>query len=394
MDYAELKKKFIEIYGEGEIRIFSAAGRVNLIGEHIDYNGGYVLPAALNLRCAVLARPNNTDKIKLAFTTLNERVVLDKNNLQNYKHLKYGNYQAGVAYMMLQAGFNIVGCDLLYDATVPFGSGLSSSAAIEVGTALAFATFSKESGNTPKDIDLAELAVLCQKAENQYVGVNSGIMDQFASAMGKKDHAILLDCSTLKYEYVPLNLLGYSLVIINTNKPRSLADSKYNERRAECEEALKILQKSLDINNLCEISPQTFEANKHLLSGKIKDRAEHCVYEQNRVIKSVVALKKGDLIKFGQLLNESHKSLKELYEVTGIELDTLAETAQNTPGCIGSRMTGAGFGGCAVSLVKTENVQDFVDHVTRVYTEKIGYPPSVYNTSIADGAYEIIEEIV
>ncbi|HHW89817.1 MAG TPA: galactokinase [Clostridiales bacterium] len=391
MDFTKLKKKFAEIYGEGEIRVFSAAGRVNLIGEHIDYNGGYVLPAALNLRCAVLARPNNTDKIRIAFTTLDERVVLDKNNLQNYKHLKYGNYQAGVAYVMQEAGFSIVGCDLLYDSTVPFGSGLSSSAAIEVSTALALATFSKESGNTAKDIGLVELAVLSQKAENRYVGVNSGIMDQFASAMGKKDHAILLDCSTLKYEYVPLNLLDYSLVIINTNKPRSLADSKYNERRAECEEALKILQKSLDIDNLCEISPQTFEANKHLLSGKIKDRAEHCVYEQDRVIKSIEALKKGDLIKFGQLLNESHKSLKELYEVTGIELDTLAETAQKTPGCIGSRMTGAGFGGCAVSLVKTQNVQDFVERVTRVYTQKIGYSPSVYNTSIADGAYEIKE---
>ncbi|HEY8423941.1 MAG TPA: galactokinase [Clostridia bacterium] len=389
MNLKELKKKFVEIYGEGEIRVFSAAGRVNLIGEHIDYNGGYVLPAALDLTCKVLARPNNSNQIKIAFTSLSDKVVLDIDNLGSYKDLKYGNYQAGVAYVMRQEGFTIVGCDLLYDATVPFGSGLSSSAAIEVSTALTLAVFSKEAGNASKDIDLIELAVLSQKAENQYVGVNSGIMDQFASAMGKKDSAILLDCASLKYEYVPLDLKDYSLVIINTNKPRSLADSKYNERRAECEQALKIIKERLDIKNLCDISPEVFEKHKHLLSGKIKDRAEHCVYEQERVKQSVEALKKGDLIRFGQLLNESHKSLKELYEVTGVELDTLAETAQNTPGCIGARMTGAGFGGCVVSLVNKQALQDFISNVTKVYTEKIGYPPSVYSASIADGAYEI-----
>lgn len=388
MDYELLKKKFNELYGEGEVRIFSAAGRVNLIGEHIDYNGGYVLPAALDLTSTVLARPNNSNQIRIAFTTLPDRVALDIDNLQNYKSLKYGNYQAGVAYVMKQAGYTIVGCDLLYDANVPFGSGLSSSAAIEVSTALTLATFSKEAGNS-KGIDLVELALLSQKAENQYVGVNSGIMDQFASAMGKKDHAILLDCATLKYEHVPLNLLNYSLVIINTNKPRSLADSKYNERRAECEEALMILRKHLDINNLCEITPETFEKYKYLLSGKIKDRAEHCVYEQDRVKQSVEAMKKGDLIRFGQLLNESHKSLKELYEVTGIELDTLVETAQKSPGCIGSRMTGAGFGGCAVSLVEKQYLREFIEDVTKAYIQKIGYAPSVYNTVIADGAFEV-----
>ncbi|HEY8389364.1 MAG TPA: galactokinase [Clostridia bacterium] len=389
MNYNELKKKFIEIYGEGEIRIFSAAGRVNLIGEHIDYNGGNVMPAALDLACTVLARINKTDKINLAFTTAPNREVLDINHLDQYKGLKFGNYQAGVAFVMQQEGFSIVGCDLLYDASVPFGSGLSSSAAIEVATAITFATFSKESGNTDKGIDLVELACLSQKAENKYIGVNSGIMDQFASAMGKAEHAILLDCSTLKYEYVPLKLGEYSLVIANTNKPRGLADSKYNERRAECEEALSILKKEVNINNLCEMSPQIFEQHKHLLKGKIRDRAEHCVYEQDRVHKSVLAMKKGDLKEFGQLLNQSHKSLKELYEVTGIELDTLAETAQKTPGCIGSRMTGAGFGGCTVSLVKTDMVDSFIQKVTKEYTQKIGYAPTFYNTKIADGAYEV-----
>lgn len=389
MNYNELKKKFVEIYGEGEIRIFSAAGRVNLIGEHIDYNGGNVMPAALDLACTVLARINKTDKINLAFTTASNREVLDINHLDQYKGLKFGNYQAGVAFVMQQEGFSIVGCDLLYDASVPFGSGLSSSAAIEVATAITFATFSKESGNTDKGIDLVELACLSQKAENKYIGVNSGIMDQFASAMGKAEHAILLDCSTLKYEYVPLILGEYSLVIANTNKPRSLADSKYNERRAECEEALSILKKAVNINNLCEMSPQIFEQHKHLLKGKIRDRAEHCVYEQDRVHKSVLAMKKGDLKEFGQLLNQSHKSLKELYEVTGIELDTLAETAQKTPGCIGSRMTGAGFGGCTVSLVKTDMVDSFIQKVTKEYTQKIGYAPTFYNTKIADGAYEV-----
>lgn len=389
MKYNDLKKKFNEIYGEGEIRIFSAAGRVNLIGEHIDYNGGNVMPAALDLACTVLARKNKTDKIKLAFTTLDNREVLDINSLEHYKNLEYGNYQVGVAYVMQQAGFDIIGCDLLYDASVPFGSGLSSSAAIEVATAITLATFSKENGNTKKDIDLVELALLSQKAENKYVGVNSGIMDQFASAMGKAEQAILLDCSTLKYEYVPLKLGDYSLVIANTNKPRSLADSKYNERRAECEQALSILKKTLDINNLCEMSPEMFEKNKHLLNGKIRDRAEHCVYEQDRVNKSVTAMRNGDLLAFGQLLNQSHQSLKELYEVTGIELDTLAKTAQKTQGCIGSRMTGAGFGGCTVSLVKKDMVNDFIKHVTKEYTQKIGYAPTFYNTAIADGAYEV-----
>ena len=389
MNYTDLKKRFVEIYGEGEIRIFSAAGRVNLIGEHIDYNGGNVMPAALNLACTVIARPNKSDKINLAFTTIDNREVLDINKLEQYKTLKYGNYQAGVAYVMQKEGFSIVGCDMLYDASVPFGSGLSSSAAIEVSTALTLATFSKESGNNKKDIDLVELAVLSQKAENQYVGVNSGIMDQFASAMGKAEHAIVLDCSTLKCQYVPLKLGDYSLVIANTNKPRSLADSKYNERRSECEQALSILQKSLDINNLCEMSPDIFTQNKHLLSGKIKDRAEHCVFEQDRVNKSVIAMTNGNLKEFGQLLNKSHQSLKDLYEVTGIELDTLAETAQKVQGCIGSRMTGAGFGGCTVSLVKTDMVDSFIEEVTKIYTKKIGYAPTFYNTTICNGAYEV-----
>lgn len=394
MNANEIKKEFLKIYGEGKVRLFSAAGRVNLIGEHIDYNGGYVMPAALNLTCTVAARQNNSDIISLAFTTLPDRIELDINNLGSYKDLKYGDYQAGVAYMMQNAGYHISGCELLFDASVPFGSGLSSSAAIEVAMAYTLAVFSKELNKNDKDINLVDLALLSQKAENKYVGVNSGIMDQFASAMGKRDNAILLDCSTLKYEYVPLKLGDYTLVIANTNKPRSLADSKYNERRAECEQALEIFKKTLDINNLCEITPEVFENNKHLIKDNIiRNRSEHCIYEQQRVIDSVKYLRAGDLIHFGKLLNESHKSLKELYEVTGKELDTLAAAAQDTDGCIGSRMTGAGFGGCTVSLVKKSFITKFIQNVTQKYQEKIGYAPTFYNTEIADGAYEIKDNI-
>lgn len=242
MEPNDLKKRFVGIYGgdESDLRVFSAAGRVNLIGEHIDYCGGKVFPAALNLRTTVVARKNGENVIRLAATTIDDRVTLDIGNLNAYRDLKWGDYQAGVAYVMQQAGYEIVGCDLLYDTTVPFGSGLSSSASIEVATGMTLATFSGEAGG--KGVDLVQLAVLGQKSENTYNGVNCGIMDQFASSLGKKDHAILLDCKTLDYEYVPLDLGCYSLVIANCNKPRSLQDSKYNERRAEVEKAFELLK--------------------------------------------------------------------------------------------------------------------------------------------------------
>lgn len=389
MKIEEIVNRFRAEYGEGEVRLFSAAGRVNLIGEHIDYCGGPVFPAALNLRCVVAARKRNDNKIRLCATTIDDKVELDIGNLDAYRDLNWGDYQAGVAYTMQQLGYKVVGCDLLYDADVPFGSGLSSSASIEVATAMTLATFSAEAGG--KGVDKVELAVLSQKSENEYNGVNCGIMDQFASSMGKKDNAILLDCKTLEYRYVPLDLGDYALVIANCNKKRSLGDSKYNERRAETEEALRLLQTELpEIACLADVTPTMFEAKKHLLSGKVADRARHVVYECQRVKDSVAALDKGDILRFGELLNQSHMSLKDLYEVTGNELDALSGAARKHPACIGSRMTGAGFGGCTVSLVKKDAVDDFIKTVDAEYTAATGIKASFYNTTIADGAQELL----
>ena len=390
MEINQLKQKFIELYGgsEQDIRVFSAAGRVNLIGEHIDYCGGKVLPAALNLRTVVLARKNNENVIRLAATTVKQREELNLSTLDAYKGLKWGDYQAGVAYVMQNEGYKIVGADTLYDTTVPFASGLSSSASIEVATAMMLATFSAEEG--VKSVDRVELAVLSQKAENTYNGVNCGIMDQFASSMGKKDNAILLDCKTLEYQYVPLDLGDYSMVIINCNKPRSLQVSKYNERREEVEIALEKLKTVMPgITCLADVTPQQFAQHSGVLSGKIPDRAKHVVDECARVAESVEALKKGDIKTFGELLNQSHYSLRDLYEVTGKELDSLTAHSREYEYCIGSRMTGAGFGGCTVSLVRSDKVEEFIDYVAEKYKADIGYDALFYKTSIENGAQEI-----
>lgn len=390
MEINQLKQKFIELYGgsEQDIRVFSAAGRVNLIGEHIDYCGGKVFPAALNLRTVVLARKNNENVIRLAATTVKQREELNLSTLDAYKGLKWGDYQAGVAYVMQNEGYKIVGADTLYDTTVPFASGLSSSASIEVATAMMFATFSAEEG--VKSVDRVELAVLSQKAENTYNGVNCGIMDQFASSMGKKDNAILLDCKTLEYQYVPLDLGDYSMVIINCNKPRSLQVSKYNERREEVEIALEKLKTVMPgITCLADVTPQQFAQHSGVLSGKILDRAKHVVDECARVAESVEALKKGDIKTFGELLNQSHYSLRDLYEVTGKELDSLTAHSREYEYCIGSRMTGAGFGGCTVSLVRSDKVEEFIDYVAEKYKADIGYDALFYKTSIENGAQEI-----
>lgn len=390
MEINQLKQKFIELYGgsEQDIRVFSAAGRVNLIGEHIDYCGGKVFPAALNLRTVVLARKNNENVIRLAATTVKQREELNLSTLDAYKGLKWGDYQAGVAYVMQNEGYKIVGADTLYDTTVPFASGLSSSASIEVATAMMLATFSAEEG--VKSVNRVELAVLSQKAENTYNGVNCGIMDQFASSMGKKDNAILLDCKTLEYQYVPLDLGDYSMVIINCNKPRSLQVSKYNERREEVEIALEKLKTVMPgITCLADVTPQQFAQHSGVLSGKILDRAKHVVDECARVAESVEALKKGDIKTFGELLNQSHYSLRDLYEVTGKELDSLTAHSREYEYCIGSRMTGAGFGGCTVSLVRSDKVEEFIDYVAEKYKADIGYDALFYKTSIENGAQEI-----
>ena len=379
MKKTEALQAFKDAFQTEATDLFTAAGRINVIGEHVDYCGGKVFPAALNLRCNVYARKTGGKTIRMAFCGIEGVVEIQTDMLDSYKGLKIGNYQAGVAYVLQNKGVEIVGCDLYYDCTVPFGSGLSSSAAIEVATAVTLCEYAGV------EYDLREIAKLSQKAENEYAGVNCGIMDQFASAMGKKDHAVLLDCSTLAYEYVPLKLGDYCLVVANCNKPHNLVESKYNVRRQEVETALKAIQTVKPVKNLAELTPEDFAEVKYLLSGVVEKRAEHVVMECARVKKAVTALKNGDLIELGRLLNESHYSLCELYEVTGKELDTLSALARKEKDCLGSRMIGAGFGGCTISIVKKNAVEGFIRRVGSAYAEAIGYKASFYETSIEDG---------
>ncbi len=357
----------------------SAAGRVNIIGEHIDYCGGKVFPAALSLCNTVYVRPNGTDKINLRFTTSPDKITLDIHSLGEYRNLQYGNYQAGAAYMWQKAGHEIVGCDMLHDCTVPFGSGLSSSGAIEVSTIAALAVLAGEL------LDTKQIALTAQRAESEYVGMNCGIMDQYVSANGKKNCAMLLDCKTMSHEYIPFDLGQYVLVIANCNKPRSLVKTKYNERRAETDEAFGIMKSVWRIACLAELTYDRFAATEYILMSKIHDRCKHVINECARVEKAVEAMRSGDMPMLGRLLNESHKSLKELYEVTGRELDTLVETAQAHPACVGSRMTGGGFGGCTISLVHKDGAEDFKRFVAHKYRNTIGYDCSFYDANIADG---------
>lgn len=357
----------------------SASGRINIIGEHVDYCGGKVFPAALSLKNDVYIRPNGTDKINISWTTLDGSVTLDINRLEDYRTLKYGNYQAGCAYILQSAGYKILGCDMLQDCKVPFGSGLSSSAAIEVSTIAALLKISGETMPEP------QIAILAQKVEREYAGVNCGIMDQYASACGKKDMAMVLNCKTLECEYVPFVLDACSLIIADCNKPHNLVESKYNERRTETEAALAILKKSCKISCLADLSVAEFEKHASLLLKTYYDRAKHVVYECERVESAKKCLAEGDLQGLGKLLCESHDSLKNLYEVTGTELDTLQEAEVAQYGCLGARMIGAGFGGCTIALVRNECVAEFKKRVSYEYEKKVGYKPSFYDAYIDDG---------
>lgn len=393
MEIKDLKKKFTEIFGgeqEG-LRVFSSPGRVNLIGEHTDYNGGYVFPAALTLSSTVIARPRNDRKIRLIATDLNELVEASLDELEKYRNLKWGNYQLGVADQLQKSGYKLAGCDMLFHDTVPFGSGLSSSAAIEVVTAITLATLGNEANGIDKAVDMIEMARISQLAEHNYVGVKCGIMDQFASAMGKADNAIFLDCKDLSFRHVPLNLKGYKIVISNTKKKRSLGAVKYNERRSECERGLEMLRKALpQASCLGEISREQFEKHKMLIEDEVvRKRVEHVIYEDDRVLQSLEALQKGDMFEFGKYMIESHNSLRDLYEVTGIELDTLVEEALRIDGVIGSRMTGAGFGGCTVSIVREDAVDEFIRQVGKNYFDRVGIRAEFYVSEIGDGGREI-----
>ena len=376
--------KFEEVFGSAEgAKAYFAPGRVNLIGEHTDYNGGHVFPCALTIGTYGVARKREDNKLRFYSMNFERLGVIESSldDLKPYKEANWTNYPKGVMWAFEKRGMKLpCGMDLLLNGNIPNGSGLSSSASLEVLTGYILRDF------FGFDVTNQDLALIGQYSENNFNGVNCGIMDQFAIAMGKKNNAIFLDTADLSYEYAPIQLENAKIVIASSNKKRGLGDSKYNERRSECETALAELQKVVDIKSLGELSEEAFEAHKDAIKSEVRQRrAKHAVYENQRTIKAVEALKNNDVALFGQLMNASHVSLRDDYEVTGKELDTLVEEAWKIDGCIGSRMTGAGFGGCTVSIVKDDAIDHFIDSVGKAYKEKIGYAADFYVVEIGDG---------
>lgn len=382
----ELIQKFMELYGEGgELRTYFAPGRVNLIGEHTDYNGGHVFPCALTIGTYGVFRKREDRKMQFYSVNFPEAGVItgSLDELEPKKEAGWSNYPVGMVWTFGEKGHPIdTGFDMLIYGTIPDASGLSSSASVHMLTAVALRDMYGIDGVSNIDI-----ALYGQYAEHKFNHVNCGIMDQFAISMGKKDHAIYLDTSNLEYEYAPIKLEGMKIVIACSNKKRGLGDSKYNERRSECEEALAELQKVVDINGLGDLTEEEFEKYKDAIHSEVRiRRARHAVYENQRTKRAVEVLKQGDVEEFGRLMNASHISLRDDYQVTGIELDTLVEEAWKQEGVVGSRMTGAGFGGCTVSIVKEEAVERFIQQVGSAYEEKIGYKADFYVVEIGDGA--------
>ncbi len=378
-------KKFAEVFGDGEgAKVYFAPGRVNLIGEHTDYNGGHVFPCALTIGTYGVARKRN-DRVcrfySMNFVDLGVISVDLNGEIKPDKALDWVNYPLGVIWAFGEKGMKTeCGFDLLLNGNIPNGSGLSSSASVEVLTGFILRDL------FGFDVSNQDLALIGQFSENKFNGVNCGIMDQFAIAMGKKDNAIFLDTATLQYEYAPLKLEGAKIVIACSNKKRGLGDSKYNERRSECEDALADLRTMVDIKSLGDLDEATFEKLSSLISDGVKRRrARHAVYENQRTVEAVRALGAGNIKAFGQLMNASHTSLRDDYEVTGKELDTLVDAAWKVPGVIGSRMTGAGFGGCTVSIVKEESIDRFIETVGEIYEKTIGYKADFYVVEVGDG---------
>lgn len=380
----ELMLKFEEVFGAGgEYEAYFAPGRVNLIGEHTDYNGGHVFPCALTIGTYAVARKRTDDKLRFFSMNFENLGIIESSviDLENKKEDDWANYPKGVIKTLQNKGYVLdKGLDLLYFGTIPNGSGLSSSASIEVLTGFLLSNL------FDLNINMIDIALIAQSAENKFIGVNCGIMDQFAIAMGKKENAIFLDTSNLEYEYAPLELGDAKIVIMNTNKKRGLGDSKYNERRGECETALAELQTVIDIKTLGDLTEEQFEAHKAVIKDDLRiKRAKHAVYENQRTIKAVEALKNKDLALLGSLMNASHVSLQQDYEVTGEELDTIVEAAWKQEGVFGARMTGAGFGGCAVSIVNTAAVDRFISNVGKEYSDKIGYEATFYVVEVGNG---------
>lgn len=385
-----MKKKlfdmFAELFGDSEgARFYFSPGRVNLIGEHTDYNGGHVFPCALTLGTYGAARKREDNKIHFYSMNLDSFDVVEASldDLTNKKEYNWANYPLGVVWAFKEKGHTITsGFDMVIWGNIPNGSGLSSSASLEVLTGVILTDLFEI-----KDLSMTDLALIGQYSENNFNGCNCGIMDQFAVAMGKKDHAIFLDTSDLSYEYAPCVLDGAKIVITNSNVKHSLVDSAYNDRRNECAAALKALQSELDIQALGDLTPEEFEAHKSLIKDEIQlQRAKHAVYENQRTIDAVTALKAGDIESFGKLMNQSHISLRDDYDVSCEEIDILVDLAWKIPGVLGSRITGGGFGGCTVSIVKDESIDTFIETIGKTYLEKVGHEAEFYTVDIGDGA--------
>lgn len=383
----KLLKKFNDIFGgEGEVHSYFAPGRVNLIGEHTDYNGGHVFPCALSIGTYGLARKRQDNKLR--FYSVNfERLGVIETSLEDLipsESAGWTNYPKGVMWAFEKRGFKMpCGVDFLIYGNIPNGSGLSSSASLEVLTGL---MLREEYGFDA--LTMQDLAIIGQYSENNFNGMNCGIMDQFASAMGKKDCAIFLDTSTLNFEYAPVKLSTAKIVITNSKVKHSLVSSAYNDRRNECETALKDLQTVLDIKSLGELTEEEFESNKAVIKSDIcRKRAKHAVYENQRAVKAVQALKNNNIEEFGRLMNASHVSLRDDYEVSCEEIDVLVNLAWETPGVIGSRITGGGFGGCTVSIVENDAVDNFIEIIGKKYKEKVGHEAEFYVVEIGDGAH-------
>lgn len=392
MDLSPLRKKFSDIFAITHTRYFFAPGRINLIGEHTDYNGGNVFPCAITFGTYGLARKREDNLVKLYSMNFPESGIIEfslKDLNYNEEH-NWANYPKGIIKFLLEDNYKInSGVDILYYGNIPSGAGLSSSASIELVTGVIVDSLFE------LNLDRLHLVRLGKKVENEFIGVNSGIMDQFAIGMGSKGCGILLDCQTLKYEYAPVHLENHHLIIMNSNKRRELVSSKYNERRDECQQALADIQKHIEIESLGQLSEQEFEVLKNTIKNEtVRKRAKHAVYENHRTLKALKELKNNNLKEFGELMNQSHISLRDDYEVTGLELDTLVEVAWQQPGVIGARMTGAGFGGCAIAIVEKEGTEEFIENVGMVYKQKIGYEAYFYIAGIGDGAKEITMEVL
>lgn len=389
-DMGQLRQQFETTFSGVAERTFFAPGRINLIGEHTDYNGGHVFPCAITFGTYGLVRKREDDLIRVYSLNFDQVGVVTfavSDDTYETSH-DWANYVKGVVTLLRQDGHLIGGFDFLLAGNIPNGAGLSSSASLELVTAF---MLNEVNGLGLERLDLVRLG---QRVENTFIGVNSGIMDQFAIGMGQAVKAMLLNCDTLEYSYAPLELAGYDIVIMNTNKRRELADSKYNERRRECDTALGLIQPKSDVDALGQLSMATFEQVAIDLPETLHKRARHAVSENERTKDAYIALQEGRLETFGQLMNASHASLRDDYEVTGRELDTLVAAAQQCDGVIGARMTGAGFGGCAIAIVDQASTEDVIRTVSNLYEAEIGYAPTCYIASVGDGVRELIEEEV